>query len=179
MLHKHHKICTRWHGSVGRAKQSYFATKENAKSLGFKASHSPGWAKFPGRTPWSVGSVGRAHRSHRWGHWFESSTDHSLPSSGGLFFAIFHFPACLPQKPPSGEKSPKPLSANLLRLTRALHEPTARQSRPVARFSHEPGLLPAFPARKSSPDMPLPPAINFLPGTFGTPNVLSRQRHHD
>ena len=26
--------------------------------------------------PWSVGSVGRAHRSHRWGHWFESSTDH-------------------------------------------------------------------------------------------------------
>ena len=26
--------------------------------------------------PRSVGSVGRAHRSHRWGHWFESSTDH-------------------------------------------------------------------------------------------------------
>ena len=26
---------------------------------------------------WSVGSVGRAHRSHRWGHWFESSTDHT------------------------------------------------------------------------------------------------------
>ena len=28
------------------------------------------------RVTWSVGSVGRAHRSHRWGHWFESSTDH-------------------------------------------------------------------------------------------------------
>lgn len=27
---------------------------------------------------WSVGSVGRAHRSHRWGHWFESSTDHAI-----------------------------------------------------------------------------------------------------
>ena len=36
------------------------------------------------RVTWSVGSVGRAHRSHRWGHWFESSTDHqiSLASSG-------------------------------------------------------------------------------------------------
>ena len=30
---------------------------------------------------WSVGSVGRAHRSHRWGHWFESSTDHQISSA--------------------------------------------------------------------------------------------------
>ena len=30
------------------------------------------------RVTWSVGSVGRAHRSHRWGHWFESSTDHQI-----------------------------------------------------------------------------------------------------
>ena len=29
--------------------------------------------------------MGRAHRSHRWGHWFESSTDHSLPEMGGHF----------------------------------------------------------------------------------------------
>ncbi len=38
----------------------------------------------------SVGSVGRAPCSHRGGHWFESSTDHSkkspIPKRMGLFF---------------------------------------------------------------------------------------------
>ena len=33
---------------------------------------------FSFQVMWSVGSVGRAHRSHRWGHWFESSTDHQV-----------------------------------------------------------------------------------------------------
>ena len=28
---------------------------------------------------WSHGSVGRAHRSHRWGHRFESCCDHHVP----------------------------------------------------------------------------------------------------
>ena len=27
---------------------------------------------------WCFGSVGRAHRSHRWGHWFESSKHHQI-----------------------------------------------------------------------------------------------------
>lgn len=41
---------------------------------------------------WSHGSVGRAHRSHRWGHWFESSTDHQIsPARLALqgFFVLF------------------------------------------------------------------------------------------
>ena len=35
------KFGIRWYGSVGRAKQSYFATTEKAESLGFKASPHP------------------------------------------------------------------------------------------------------------------------------------------
>ena len=35
---------------------------------------------------WSHGSVGRAHRSHRWGHRFESCCDHQNPRSKGLGF---------------------------------------------------------------------------------------------
>src|SRR5699024_411515 len=31
--------------------------------------------------PRCFGSVGRAHRSHRWGHWFESSKHHHSPRS--------------------------------------------------------------------------------------------------
>jgi len=50
----------------------------------------------------------RAHRSHRWGRWFESNCHHSLPSSGGLFFTLFHFRACLPQKLASSENRPNP-----------------------------------------------------------------------
>ncbi len=46
---------------------------------------------YNGTRSWSVGSVGRAHRSHRWGHWFESSTDHQKPPSqeGGFFRLSF------------------------------------------------------------------------------------------
>ena len=39
---------------------------------------------------WSHGSVGRAHRSHRWGHRFESCCDHhrkSFPIMGSFFCA--------------------------------------------------------------------------------------------
>ena len=43
---------TWWHGSVGRAKQSYCCTEESAKSLGFKASRN----RLPGQKPKS--SVG-------------------------------------------------------------------------------------------------------------------------
>ena len=32
----------------------------------------------------SHGSVGRAHRSHRWGHRFESCCDHHIPQPKGL-----------------------------------------------------------------------------------------------
>ena len=32
------------------------------------------------------GSVGRAHRSHRWGHWFESSKHHHFLSNAEDFF---------------------------------------------------------------------------------------------
>ena len=39
-----------------------------------------GWSHFlPNQTKWSHGSVGRAHRSHRWGHRFESCCDHHNP----------------------------------------------------------------------------------------------------
>ena len=32
--------------------------------------------------------IGRAHRSHRWGHWFESSTDHTgKPTPSGWVFS--------------------------------------------------------------------------------------------
>ena len=40
---------------------------------------------------WCFGSVGRAHRSHRWGHWFESSKHHQKEEvirKGGLFFLV-------------------------------------------------------------------------------------------
>ena len=43
-----------------------------------------------GRRIWSVGSVGRARRSHRRGHWFESSTDHQPARSGGYFCVHAH-----------------------------------------------------------------------------------------
>ena len=36
------------------------------------------------------GHLGRAHRSHRWGHWFESSTDHHSPSENTVFGRIFY-----------------------------------------------------------------------------------------
>ena len=42
---------------------------------------------------WSHGSVGRAHRSHRWGHRFESCCDHQpekvLRNQGFFFFPFF------------------------------------------------------------------------------------------
>ena len=43
-------------------------------------SGSPNSPTFRGcKTIWSHGSVGRAHRSHRWGHRFESCCDHHAP----------------------------------------------------------------------------------------------------
>ena len=39
--------------------------------------------------PRSVGSVGRAHRSHRWGHWFESSKHHHYGKPVNLGFTGF------------------------------------------------------------------------------------------
>ena len=101
---------TRWHGSVGRAKQSYFATKRRAKSLGFKASPSSWRTKFPGKHSWWHGSVGRAHRSHRWGRWFESNCHHSLPGSGGFFLALFAACPCSAQKRPDAENRTIPRS---------------------------------------------------------------------
>ena len=45
-------------------------------------SGSPNSPTFRGcKTTWSHGSVGRAHRSHRWGHRFESCCDHHKPSN--------------------------------------------------------------------------------------------------
>ena len=43
---------------------------------------------FAGQNIWSHGSVGRAHRSHRWGHRFESCCDHhqTLESQGSRVF---------------------------------------------------------------------------------------------
>ena len=114
-----------WHGSVGRAKQSYFATKRRAKSLGFKASPSSRRTKFPGKHSWWHGSVGRAHRSHRWGRWFESNCHHSLPSSGGLFFAFFTFaPVCLGKRPPAKNR-PNPCPPTFS----GLHSPHTSQQR--------------------------------------------------
>ncbi len=128
---------TWWHGSVGRAKQSYFATNRRAKSLGFKVSPSSRRTKFPGKHSWWHGSVGRAHRSHRWGRWFESNCHHSLPSSGGFFSPFFHFRACLPQKPVSSESRSNPLFDNLLRPTRPAHKPTVRQYGSGVQFNQE------------------------------------------
>ena len=65
-----------WHGSVGRAKQSYFATKRRAKSLGFKASPSSWRTKFPGKHSWWHGSVGSARHSHCRGQGFDSPMLH-------------------------------------------------------------------------------------------------------
>ena len=36
-----------------------------------------------------IGQYGRAHRSHRWGHRFESCCDHQNPRSKGLGFFLY------------------------------------------------------------------------------------------
>ena len=63
------------------------------------------------------------------------------PVIGRAFFLPFFFLAYLPQKPASGEKSTKPLCSNVLQLTGASHEPTARQCRSSEQFSHATGSL--------------------------------------
>jgi len=37
-----------------------------------------------------IGRLGRAHRSHRWGHRFESCCDHHSPSENTVFGRIFY-----------------------------------------------------------------------------------------
>jgi len=50
----------------------------------------------------------------------------------------------LPQKPASGEKTSKPLFANLLSPRRPSHGPTVRQCRSNRQFSRSSDLLPGF-----------------------------------
>ena len=50
----------------------------------------------------------RAHRSHRWGRWFESNCHHSLPSSGGLFFSLFSFWHICPRNRPPAKSRQNP-----------------------------------------------------------------------
>ena len=83
------KVRIRSHGSVG----SPFCTD-------YINSVLPVPAKLPllmgcadctkiGSKIWSHGSVGRAHRSHRWGHRFESCCDHHAP--GKLACQVFSY----------------------------------------------------------------------------------------
>ena len=46
---------------------------------------------------WSHGSVGRAHRSHRWGHWFESNCHHHSEVLVDQGLPLFYPPASLPR----------------------------------------------------------------------------------
>lgn len=43
---------------------------------------------------WSHGSVGRAHRSHRWGHRFESCCDHHAPGRQNVC-QVFSYPTAM------------------------------------------------------------------------------------
>ena len=57
---------------------------------------------------WSHGSVGRAHRSHRWGHRFESCCDHQHGKSlrnQGLSSFLYSPPGC--SKPPRRRDFPR------------------------------------------------------------------------
>ena len=107
------KVRIRSHGSVGRTYWPMYITTSSlpgsasgsTKFCGLphlpseesvdrpvmkSPSGSPNSPTFRGcKTTWSHGSVGRAHRSHRWGHRFESCCDHHAP--GKLACQVFSY----------------------------------------------------------------------------------------
>ena len=63
---------------------------ENYRVVGENCTHGEYKVVEVSNLTWSHGSVGRAHRSHRWGHRFESCCDHHNLSENVKFSDIFY-----------------------------------------------------------------------------------------